>query len=511
MSLAKVRARIDNLERLARAFRDQRCGPQLDRYRDAPIEFALEVLGQTHWPAQDAIMRALWTHKRVSVRSCKKSSKTQTEAEIALAFLSTGPGVVISTAPTGRQVRELLWQRINALYGTSRVRLPGEMHLTEWRLGPEWYGLGFATDEPANVQGFHAGVLPPDATPEQIIASNRRLLWLIDEAQGIKPFIWTGIEASLSADNVWCLVAGNPLLPADDPHFFPQSQEGHLDGIRFHRIHIAARGLERCAGADECFHGVPSWILRDEWVEQMRREWGEESPEFGAYVNGEFSQQGAAELRVVTRAMLESALSLNAKSEQGRHMGVDVSRLGRDETVCALVVDGVLEQREAWRGKDLMASADEIIALAAKWNVRDSNVHVDVVGLGAGVVDRLVQRGFRVDGVDFGAEPAEDWSHLLGETRFKNRRAELHWVFRRALQEGLGHVPKHFEHAWQQAQWPRYEPRSEGSTGTVLVIEPKDDIRERYGRSPDDFDAVLLAWSRTGAGTLKLLTRRIRR
>ena len=127
------------------------------------------------------------------------------------------------------------------------------------------------------------------------------------------------------------------------------------------------------------------------------------------------------------------------------------------------------------------------------------NVHIDVIGIGAGVVSRMQQMGFHVDGVDFGARPVGDWRHLFGETQPRNRRAELHWVARRAFEEGLGHLPAKWSASWEQALWANHEIRQERGSGSMLVVESKNDIKARYGRSPDNWDADLLAWSRAGA------------
>ena len=44
---------------------------------------------------------------------------------------------------------------------------------------------------------------------------------------------------------------------------------------------------------------------------------------------------------------------------------------------------------------------------------------------------------------------------------------------------------------WQQASWIKYKV----STDKVLQIEPKEDLKERTGKSPDFWDAFCLCFS----------------
>ncbi len=77
--------------------------------------------------------------------------------------------------------------------------------------------------------------------------------------------------------------------------------------------------------------------------------------------------------------------------------------------------------------------------LYGEWGIESpANFHVDVCGLGAGVVDRLIEIGLEVDPVDFGAGPlgALEYRDIVGDKiRFKNRRAELYYTLKRLLEE----------------------------------------------------------------------------
>ena len=123
------------------------------------------------------------------------------------------------------------------------------------------------------------------------------------------------------------------------------------------------------------------------------------------------------------------------------------------------------------------------------------NVHIDVIGLGAGVVDRLREQGHNVEGVDFGARPVGDWTEVIGsEVKVQNRRSELYWAARCALDQGLASVPEAFRRTiWRECNLIQYEFSGNGH----LRVEAKEKIRSRMeGRSPDFADAWVLSFSR---------------
>ena len=157
----------------------------------------------------------------------------------------------------------------------------------------------------------------------------------------------------------------------------------------------------------------------------------------------------------------------------------------------------MVEDVKTWRSPDLMFTADRIAELIEGYGLPPSNVHVDVVGIGAGVVDRLRQRGISVEGVHYGGKPAGDWRALCGDTTFENRKAELHWVGRHLILHNKARVPKGFSDTWKDLQRINYEYTKKGT----LAIESKAQLRKRHqGESPDFADSWFLALSRVGAG-----------
>jgi hypothetical protein len=98
--------------------------------------------------------------------------------------------------------------------------------------------------------------------------------------------------------------------------------------------------------------------------------------------------------------------------------------------------------------------------------------------VGRGVSDRLKERGDAVNGVSVGESPQD-------ETKYKNIKAEAYWNIRTWLLAGRKLV-KHDKFR-QLAQF-RYKT----STDKVLQIEPKEELKQRTGKSPDYAEALML-------------------
>lgn len=122
--------------------------------------------------------------------------------------------------------------------------------------------------------------------------------------------------------------------------------------------------------------------------------------------------------------------------------------------------------------------------IRAQKETKAERAHIDEIGIGAGVVDRLTEQGYRwAIGVNNGGK-ADD------EESFKNIRAESYWGVRKALE--LGELKIDSEDFAQDITSIRWEPTSTGKT----QIEAKEHVKSRLGRSPDDADAVALTYAK---------------
>ena len=450
-------------------------------YRGDFPRFDREVLGHDTpetelWSMQRKIAEALETKRRVLVATCNGSGKSTFIGRFVPYFMTTRTDARVRlTAGTNAQVMNA-HRKVRAEHQLARQPLPGEVMKTAmWELGPEWLYDGVSPDSAETMQGLHSKTGPMGDVP----GADGGLLAIIDEASAAEDFKFEAMGGYMTTANTYWLIQGNPNKP--DGQFRELWREG---GDRWERIQVSA-------------HDVPEHILSRDWIEDQRAYWGEDSPQYRVRVLGEFPEVGG-DYMVFPLADFEGAADLLMDNRDGLHLGVDIARGDADLNAMVLQRDRRVEETWTWQSSDLMAVAERVADVIEERGVPARNVHIDTIGLGAGVVDRLRSAGYFVEGVDFGAKPKGDWKDELGRwVRVRNRRAELFWAARHLVREGRASVPREYRRSlWAEASRIQYLPKEE------IQIEPKEKVRQRMdGRSPDLTDAWVLGFSRASKGT----------
>lgn len=437
-----------------------------------PVFFFRQMLRADPWEKQQEILRALSIHRRVAVRSCHASGKSWLAAGAALWFLQSFPDdtIVATTAPTFRQVEKVIWPEIKAHLSRAAaagVRFPGRVLETEIKIGDKWFAFGVATNDPNRLQGLHA----------------KHVLIIVDEASGISPEMWEAIEANLSGGAAHLLMIGNPTDPTSQ---FAREFTLLPPGAKFAISAFDTPNLR--AGRI-----VVPGLISPEWVEDKKRRWGESSPMYVARVLGNFPP--AAPDALIPLSWIERAHLLweqLAREEEARRaagepepetraeLGCDIARQGDDFSVFAVKRGRRVAVQFSANGLDTMDTAGRIMALARELGCAPK---VDVIGIGAGVVDRIREGGMQCHEMNV-AEAAMD------DERFVNLRSEWFWQLREAFEEGrIALDPNDVETAHELSAL-RYR-----FTAGRIRLEPKDEMKKRLGHSPDRADAVMLAWA----------------
>lgn len=197
-------------------------------------------------------------------------------------------------------------------------------------------------------------------------------------------------------------------------------------------------------------------------------------------------------------SFINSDLIISARkrtAEQGGRLviGVDPARFGDDRTAIAFRRARKVTKIDTYSKKDTMEIAG-ICARVLK-NHQPAAMFVDVVGLGAGVVDRLVELGWgeKVIPVN-GGERARDPAHYL------NKRAEMWGEMKEWLEQRTVQIPD--DDALQaDLQGPGYKYDS----SQRLALEKKEDMKKRGVRSPDLGDAIALTFAEAIGGEMRPL------
>lgn len=163
-----------------------------------------------------------------------------------------------------------------------------------------------------------------------------------------------------------------------------------------------------------------------------------------------------------------------------KHLGCDVARFGGDKTVAVLRAGPNVKFMEDHSELDTMKVAGLFKNLINEH--KPEAVNIDVIGVGAGVVDRLIELKYDVNGVNV-AEKSIDTE------KFGNLRAEIFWGLRRRFMEGDICIPNDLELIRQLSEI-RYNYNSRGQ----IMIESKQSMRKRGVKSPDKADALALAF-----------------
>jgi len=425
---------------------------------ERPELFCRDFLGLTPWPRQQEILRAVAGHNRVTVRSGHGVGKSTVAAAAVLWFtLLHDPAIVLTTAPTARQVEQVLWGEIRRLIlGCKWLRGTGSLNRMEWRLGPRRFALGLSTNDSSRFQGFHSP----------------NILVVIDEAAGVDADIYQAVQGVITSDNARLLLIGNPTTTSG---FF---YESHKPDSGFKRLAVSS---EESPNVREGREVVPGLVTR-RWVEERRAEWGEASPLYGARVQGRFPENAANAL--VSLAALEAAQRLEARPGGAPVLGCDVARFGDDETVIVVRAGPAILETAALRNSDLMSTAGRALDMARRHGVAAASIRIDDNGLGGGVTDRLRELGYGVTAVNAGAAASEPGLYA-------NARAEMWRHMAAAIERGGLSLRGAPERLMADLATPTYSFTSRGQ----MKLEEKAGLKRRLGRSPDYGDALALTFA----------------
>lgn len=457
--------------------------PGVARYYHDPLAFAhdcIDFRGDGLTGYQQDIIGSLPQRKREAVRGPHGLGKSCISAVTVLWFALTrdAAGVdwkVATTAGSWHQLTQYLWPEIHKWAGRVRwdVVRDGrpftrtELQNLNLRLG---FGHAFAgaSANAALIEGAHAD----------------SLLFVYDEAKAIPAGTFDACEGAFSgagegAGEAFALALSTPGAPQGRFYDIQSRCPGYED---WHPVHVT---LEEAIAAGR---------ITREWAEQRRRQWGESSAIYVNRVLGEF--HAGDEDSVIPLAWAEAAVDRwHAWDEAGRPdtgrprtVGVDVARSGEDRTVLAIRNGPVITELRRFTKEDTMATTGRVKAVLDADDSRTAVV--DVIGIGAGVVDRLREQHARV--VAFNAARGSKAKDSTREFGFASRRSEAWWTLRQALD--LSGDPDiclpDDEMLLGDLSAPKWEVTSSGR----IKVELKEDIKERIGRSTDDGDAVVQAF-----------------
>ena len=431
-------------------------------YRNDPNKFVKEVLGVEPDEWQKDFLDAVASGERkISIRSGHGVGKSTTASWAMLWFLLTRyPVKVVVTAPTSAQLYDALFAELKRwvkelpkpvqdLLDVKQERIELKASATEAFISARTS----RAEQPEALQGVHSD----------------NVMLVADEASGVPEAVFEAAAGSMSGHNALTILLGNPVRSSG---FFFDTHNRLKDEWWTRRV--------------SC---IDSTRVSSEYVNDMKSRYGEESNAFRIRVLGEFPRSD--DDTIIPMDLLESAKHRDTRAYEDAPIvwGLDVARFGSDSSVLCKRQSNVVHTLERWRNLDLMQLTGAVVSQyeACDHKNRPTEILVDSIGLGAGVVDRLRELNLPARGINVSESPAMGGTYL-------NLRAELWHKAKAWLEKRDCKIPNNEDLIGELAT-VRYTFTSNGK----IKIESKDDIRRRGLKSPDMADAFVLTFASDAA------------
>ncbi len=402
---------------------------------------------------------------KVSVRSGHGVGKTTTMAWAGLwhqmCFFPTKCG---TTAPTAHQLEDVLWAEIPSWYNKAPEALRSQFKITSLRMemnGREsesfMVGRTARREQPEALQGLHQD----------------NMMILVDEASGVDDIIFEVAEGTLTSKSSRIFLGGNPTRTQG--YFFDShSREGFAE--IFHRMRVSCYDSPR---------------VHQSYIDACEiRYGGKDTNRFRVRVLGDFPS--GEDDTVIPLHLMEDSVGREVSTFDWPVVwGVDVARFGDDRSALAKRKGNeLLEQPLWWANKDTMQLSGLVVQeyYDTEPKMRPAEIFVDVIGIGAGVVDSLRETGLPVIGVNVSESPAI-------KERYMRKRDELWFRTREWFEARNCKVPHGCDRLILELSQPRYKDLSSGK----IQVESKNDVKKRSfdKRSPDLGDAFILTFNST--------------
>lgn len=455
--------------RAVKARRAERA-PRVNPHVTDPVGWITNVLGEHLWSKQRQVVESVLAHRKTAVPSCHEVGKSWLAGRIVAWWLSVhapGEAFAVTTAPTAPQVRAILWREIGRAH--RKGNLPGRVNQTEWWINDEMVAFGRkpADTDPAAFQGIHA----------------RRVLVVIDEACGVPEDIWTAANSLVANEHGRMLAIGNP----DDP------------GSYFARVCQPDTGwsvvsIDALESPNFTGESIPDdlreLLVSPIYEQEMRVEFGEDGATYLSKVRGRFpsdNPDGVIPLSWIRRCQNIDLAAYVPDDLLPVELGVDVGA-GGDET-------NIRERRGVVAGRVMRHKTPdpEVASGHVMQMIRDTGatrVKIDIIGIGWGLAG-LIRKACREAGLDVEVIGVNVGEASTQPKRFPKLRDQVWWEIGRELtREGAWDLSALDETTVAQLIAPTWQPDSSGRH----KIEPKADTKARIRRSPDDADALILAY-----------------
>lgn len=278
---------------------------------------------------------------------------------------------------------------------------------------------------------------------------------------------------------------------------------GHKDNFLLKITNSFGRNHAYKSSVDPRFHrividwqqGIREGRMTEEYIQEMREALDPVMfgilydcvyPPADMLIDGEW-------IPLLTEDQINEAQARKLESVGLKRLGGDIAE-GTNYNAFVIRTDNVAKLKEKTTEKDLMKTADKFVQIMRDEGVNDYLSFLDGIGVGAGVVARVKQMNFAVNGIKVGESPTErtESEKEANPIEFFNLRAELYWAMRTWVLQG-GALEPHKD--WLQLAKVYYRTTSDKK----IQIMSKQEMRARgilgMSESTDIPDALMLTFA----------------
>lgn len=471
------------------------------------------------------ICKAVVEYDRIAIKACHAVGKTWICGRLVTWFIGNFTNsIVITTAPTNRQVETLLWGEIRKTIKRSKTKLGGTLLTKKWTIDDDWYAMGFspqggaASDsgeqQGSSFQGFHA----------------KHVMIIFDEATGIPKDLYTMAEGLLTSGVTvkWICIA-NPTSSTSEFFQICKKAEWHVMTINcFDSPNMKANGFTNRALLEaeidhlrtlsdhdrlkriKNYHKPNGHLLSAQWAVAKIYEWGFDHPLAKSKVLGEFPT--SSDDVVVKWESMQAAVNREIHTDYDkRYIACDPARFGDDSTVITEITEDTKNKKSSWRAK-YVSMKEEISettgrVVAAFWagdSGKETHIGIDTTGLGAGVYSDLKEMkrlkelpdhvflheliyaaSIYIDGADTDPVKKKEQDEL--NAHYENMKAYMYDKLNDELRENMAMPEEEIYQTETVNIMFKYSKKGK------LIIEGKDDYKKRMKKSPDTSDSLAMA------------------
>ena len=432
-------------------------------WRERPDIFVPEVFEIIPDPKQDEILREFPKYSRQAMKASKGTGKTCTEAWLAWNFLLTRPHPKIAaTSISSDNLSDNLWTEmahwqqksklLRQAFTWTKTRIFANDHPETWWMSARtWSKTADKQQQSATLAGLHADYI----------------MFVLDESGGIPDSVMASAEAALSSCKEGHLLQGGNPTHLEGPLYRACTSEKNL-----------WRVYEMTGDPDDPDRSPRVSV---EWAKSQIEKYGRDNPWVLVNVFGKFPP--ASFNALIGPEELQQAVKRRYRvGDYDAHpmiLGLDVARFGDDSSI--IFPRQGLQSFNPFQYRGLNGTDGAEVTIK-KWNELNADAcFIDNTGgFGASWIDNLLRLGKSPIGIHFSQKPMDE--------QYFNKRAEMAFACIEWIKRGgaIPDVPELIQALTQTTYTFK---------GNQLLIEPKEDVKQKLGFSPDHMDALCLTFA----------------